>query len=276
MFITLLHKSVRLRYRRLGFRSTVRVQKSCTIHYYQRENTDSPRHIVLIHGLGTSSSTWIKILPSLLRYGAITCIDLPGFGFSEITNGDRYFSLAQFDESLETFFSSLKKVPVILIGHSLGGWLSARLALKKPEFIEHLILINNAGVRYEDVEQQAKAFQIRSVDDVRSLLDRMWFRYPWYFKPFAQSIYQALQSKHVAEFVASVREEDFINSQLSSFSRPIDVIWGEEDHLIPIETARMMQHLSPQLHLHTIPRCGHVPQLEKTRELAILLGKILG
>jgi pimeloyl-ACP methyl ester carboxylesterase len=275
VFIDLLHRSVRRRYHRLGFRSKVLEQKSCTIHYYRRENEESPRHIVLVHGLGTSSSTWIKILPSLLRYGTITCIDLPGFGFSEIASGAAFFSLTQFDESLDDFFSILKKVPVVLIGHSLGGWLAARLAIKKPELIERLVLINNAGINYAGVERQAQAFRIRNVTDVRSLLNRMWFRYPWYFTPFSKSVYHALQSKHVGDFVASVQEEDFINARPFAFAKPVDVIWGKEDHLIPMETAPMMHAFIPQLRLHIIPRCGHVPQLEKPRELADILKQIL-
>jgi pimeloyl-ACP methyl ester carboxylesterase len=275
VFIDLLHRSIRLRYHRLGFRSRVLAQKSCTIHYYRRENEESPRHIVLIHGLGTSSSTWIKILPSLIRYGTITCIDLPGFGFSEITSGAAFFSLAQFDESLDIFFSALKKVPAILIGHSLGGWLSVRLAIKKPELIERLILIDNAGINYAGVEQQAQAFRIRNVNDVRSLLDRMWFRYPWYFAPLTRSVYHSLRSKHVADFVASVQEKDFINSRPFSFAKPVDAIWGDEDHLIPIESVEAQRKIIPQLRLHTVPRCGHVPQLERPRDLAILLKQIL-
>jgi pimeloyl-ACP methyl ester carboxylesterase len=250
-------------------------QKSCTVHFYRREDEESRQHIVLIHGLGTSSSTWIKILPSLIPYGTITCIDMPGFGFSDITNGDAFFSLAQFDESLDDFFTVLKKLPVILIGHSLGGWLSARLAIRKPELIERLILIDNAGVKYGGVEQQAQAFRIRSVDDVRSLLNKMWFRYPWYFRPFNQSVFRALRSEHVAEFVASVREEDFINARLSSFTKPVDVIWGEDDHLTPIETVQIMQRLIPHTRVHAIPRCGHVPQLERPRELSRILKQIM-
>ena len=97
----------------------------------------------------------------------------------KITSGDSFFSLQQMDQALEHFIQSTQQLADIFIGHSLGGWLAARYAARHPESVVHLILINNAGIRYDGFEQQADAFTIRSVDDVRLLLRQMWFRYPW-------------------------------------------------------------------------------------------------
>lgn len=276
MIINLLHRVIRFRYHQLGFQDKTLKQESCILHFYLRVNPRISRLIVFIHGLGTSSSTWIKILPSLLEYGTIVCIDLPGFGFSRITNGTPFFPLEQLDKSLENFIAHITREPVTLVAHSLGGWLAARFAVQRPRQVHRLILINNAGVEYRGVEEQAKAFKATSTADVQQLLNRMWFRYPWYFKPFTLFISHNLRSKHVSDFVESIEEKDFINASLSSLTNRVDVIWGKEDKLIAPESIKIMKARIPHLQLHTIPHCGHVPQLERPRELAILLKQILG
>jgi pimeloyl-ACP methyl ester carboxylesterase len=214
-------------------------------------------------------------MPELRELGNVSCLDLPGFGFSKITIGDAFFSLQQMDLALEHFIHTSQRLPIILIGHSLGGWIAARYAVKHPDSVSHLILINNAGIRYDGFEQQADTFTLKSVDDVRRLLQQMWFHYPWYFKPFASSIYHTLSKKQVSRFVQAIREEDLLNQSFISLKMPLDVIWGKEDGLISRKSVDIMKQFVPHLNEHFISRCGHVPQLERPRELASILKTIL-
>jgi pimeloyl-ACP methyl ester carboxylesterase len=274
MIINLLHRLIQFRFHRLGFRSEFLESESCRLHLFQRYNQNDARNILFIHGLGTSSSTWINILPSFLKLYNVSCLDLPGYGFSKITAGDPFFSLQQMDHAVEHFVQSTQRLPIILIGHSLGGWLAARYAAKNPTSVHYLILINNAGIRYDGFEQQLDAFTIMNVDDVRRLLQQMWFHYPWYFKPFTSSIYHTLSKKHVSRFVHSIKEEDLLNQSFSSLTMPLDVVWGTEDDLISKKSVDIMKQLTPNIKEHFILRCGHVPQLERPRELASLLKAI--
>ena len=256
MVINTLHSLIRYRLHRLGFRSEFLELEYCKLHFFQRYTCNNSKHVVLIHGLGTSASTWVKILPSLLDYGTITCVDLPGFGFSKIKSRDSFFSIEQIDKSLENFFQRTNQLPVTLIGHSLGGWLAARFAIRNQSQVEHLILINNAGISCPGVIEQAELFKIKSIDDVRNLLDHMWFRYPWYFKPFTLSVYHSLQKKHISEFISSIQETDFLNSTFSSLTMHVDVIWGSEDRLIPVDSVSVMKQFY-RICLHTsFPNVG--------------------
>ena len=120
--------------------------------------------------------TWIYVLPELQYSGNISCLDLPGYGFSKINSGDPFFSLQKMDNAIEQFIQTTQRLPIVLIGHSLGGWLAARYAARHPDSVSHL---NNAGIRYEGFEKQADAFSIKCVEDVDRLLQQMWYRYPW-------------------------------------------------------------------------------------------------
>lgn len=275
MIISLLHRLIRSRFHRLGFKSEILESGFCRLHFFQRDNRDASRNILFVHGLGTSSSTWINVLPSLRNLGTLSCLDLPGYGFSKITTGDPFFSLQQMDHALEHFIQSTQRLPITLIGHSLGGWLAARYAANHPDSVHHLILISNAGIRYDGFEQQVDAFTIKDTADVHRLLQKMWFHYPCDFKPFTSSIYHTLTKKQVGRFVHSINEEDLFNQSFSSLPMPLDVVWGTEDELISKKSVDIMKQLAPHLKEHFISRCGHVPQLERPRELTSLLKTIL-
>ena len=275
MLISSLHRLIRYRFHRHGFQSCYLQLDSSTVHYFRRQCPQASKRLVFIHGLGTSSSSWIKILPSLSKSYTISCLDLPGYGFSKITSGDPFCSLTRLDCAVEQFIQLTQALPIILIGHSLGGWLAARTALNHPEWVKNLILINNAGIQYPGVEQQADLFDLLTLDDTRQLLYHMWYRYPYYFKPFTGSLFQSLKKKHINDFVRSIREEDFLNQKLSELPMPVDVIWGNEDRLISKESVSIMKKLLPDLTVHSIPQCGHVPQLEKPHQMSILLNQII-
>jgi pimeloyl-ACP methyl ester carboxylesterase len=179
------------------------------------------------------------------------------------------------DRAIEQFIRDTQHGPIILIGHSLGGWLAARYAVAHPRSVRHLILINNAGIKYDGFEQQAELFRFRDVDDVRRLLQKMWYRYPWYFKPFASSIYKSLKQKQIDQFVHSINDEDLLNRSFKSLHLPIDILWGANDGLISNTSVEIMKQLAPQAKEHFIPECGHVPQLERPRELIHVLTAVL-
>jgi pimeloyl-ACP methyl ester carboxylesterase len=276
MLINLLHRLIRYRFHRLGFRSEVLDLELCRLHFFRRQSETSSKHIVFLHGLGTSSSTWIKILASLDRSSSITCVDLPGHGFSRIKQSLPFLRLEQFDAVIEQFIQRTEPRPIILVGHSLGGWLAARFAINHPEAVQRLILMNNAGIQYPGVERQGETFDIQETEDVKRLIGRMWFRAPWYFAFFTSSVLHSLQKKRVKDFVATVQENDLLNPKLPSLTMPVDIIWGEEDRLISKQSVEIMKQVLPQTKLHWIPQCGHVPQLERPRELSSILLKILG
>ena len=274
MIIHLLHRFIHTRYFLLGLKSKFLESESCRLHFFQRYDRNISKNILFIHGLGTSSSTWIKVMRSLREFGNVTCLDLPGHGFSHITSGNPFFSLQQLDDAIE-HFQSTQRTPTIIIGHSLGGWLAARYAVNHPDSVEHLILIDNAGIRYDGAEKQVDAFTIKSVDDARRLLQQMWFHYPWYFKPFSSSVYHSLRKKQISRFTQSIKEENLLNQSFSSLAMPLDVIWGTDDRLISSKSLNIMKQLAPHVKEHFISSCGHVPQLERPRELASVLKNIL-
>jgi abhydrolase domain-containing protein 6 len=275
MFIQVLHQFAAGRYRLAGFH---RLQVNCStasISYRVRLDSGSATPVLFIHGLGTSSSSWIRILPSLRCSRSLYCLDLPGFGLSRFTDPYAIPTIPRLDEALDSFIHAIFPSRFIVVGHSLGGWLALRLALHAPELIERLVVINPAGIRYPGYEEQAKLFAVHTRADVKRLLETMWLRYPFKFRFLLRPILDEMRKRKIPEFLATVTESDFINDQLSSLTVPTDIVWGIDDRLILAPALHILQNAIPSSRTSLINHCGHIPQLERPRELHEVLSFLL-
>ena len=275
MLLELLHKTVRRRFHSLGFESHVLVSRFGPLHYLLRDQPEPATTLLLVHGLGTSSSTWLKVLPLLKGNYRIAAIDLPGFGFSNLENTGRYCTLEEHVEALTGFANAVARQPFILLGHSFGGWVSALYASRHPHNVEHLVLVDTAGVYYRGVEKLRASFTLNSVQDARRLLDDLWYRYPWYFKPFAGSIFRELRQRGMNELVGSIDATYFLVEELCKLSMPVSIIWGREDKVILPKSVDVLVKFVPHARAAFIEQCGHVPQLERPAEFASVVQKIL-
>ena len=275
MLIDILHNRVRRRFQRHGFRSRSLELDRCTLHYYEREGTGREKTLVLLHGLGTSSSTWVHLLPKLDPAWSVVAPDLPGFGFSPLKNPQDFLLLNELYDAVVKFIGQTVSFPIVLLGHSLGGWLAARYAAEHGETLRRLILVNNAGIMHEETVNQARAFDLRTVGDVSSLLNTLWRRYPWYFRPFYPAILHDLRRRHVAEFVRSIQPRDFINEDLKRITVPVSVVWGRADRLFATTSVEILKQEIPAAQVTFIEDCGHVPQLERPREFIRIVREVL-
>ena len=274
-FIDLLHRAMRRRYRRAGFSSRLLECGRFTLNYYECHRSDSAKTIMLVHGLGTSSSTWTHVLPKLSTTCNVIALDLPGFGLSTVNSGAGFARFHELYDALVEFIRQKSARPILLLGHSLGGWIAAKVAVNHPEMVAHLILVNNAGIFCEDTARQGSAFQVESIGDLRSLLNLIWFRYPWYFRPFYPAVLNDLRRRHVAEFVRSIQAKDFLNDELRKLAVRVSIIWGRRDNLISMKSVEIMERSIPHTTVHLLDKCGHVPQLERPKEFLNVVQRIL-
>jgi pimeloyl-ACP methyl ester carboxylesterase len=128
-------------------------------------------------------------------------------------------------------------------------------------------------VYYRGIEEARRIFTINSMDDLRRLLDAMWYHYPWYFKPFTRAILHDMAKRRVNEIVAAVEPSDLLTDEFTRLKLPVSIIWGKEDRLFAQETAYAMKKMLLHVHVHFLARCGHVPQLEKPEALIQVLNR---
>ena len=108
-------------------------------------------NFLLIHGWGAGLPLWSRNIDKLAELGNVYAIDLLGFGLSSRP----HFSITANEEDAKRFWidsihkwkqAELPDEKVIIIGHSLGGYLSCAYTLENPDEVEKLILAAPVGI----------------------------------------------------------------------------------------------------------------------------------
>lgn len=101
--------------------------------------------IVFLHGFMGRGECWHPLVTSLQSHYHCICIDMLGFGDS--SKPMIRYDIAKLVEFLREFVRALALDPLILVGHSLGGWVAAAYALAYPTDVSALVLAAPAGIR---------------------------------------------------------------------------------------------------------------------------------
>jgi 2-hydroxy-6-oxonona-2,4-dienedioate hydrolase len=126
----------------------------------EKRNSSKKKNILFIHGLGSSSDRWLDIPDALSRYfHPIVAVDLIGFGGSDkpvtIDYTIEYFSkfIRDFIDCTQIWRndddSDDDSCKTIIVGHSLGGYIAAKVAIEAQDLIEKLVLIDSSGMLKE-------------------------------------------------------------------------------------------------------------------------------
>jgi pimeloyl-ACP methyl ester carboxylesterase len=120
--------------------------RSQVIHGYKRvfRIAGEGPPLLLIHGIGDSSSTWLSVMPALARSHLVIAPDLLGHGESDKPRAD--YSVAAYANGMRDLLGVLGVDRVSLVGHSLGGGVAMQFAYQFPEHTERLVLVGSGGV----------------------------------------------------------------------------------------------------------------------------------
>jgi pimeloyl-ACP methyl ester carboxylesterase len=117
--------------------------------------------VVFVHGLFGQGKNWTTIAKGLAGDHRVTLVDLPNHGHSPWTDHVDYLDMA---ELLAAELEHLGE-PVTLVGHSMGGKVSMQLALRRPELLRALVVVDIAPVEYplqggrtDDPDEEASPF----------------------------------------------------------------------------------------------------------------------
>ena len=102
----------------------------------------SGRPIVLIHGLGGSHVNWLAVGPRLTAHGRVVAVDLAGHGLTPSLG--RTARVGANRRLLGRFLDRVARGPAVLIGNSMGGYLSLAEAAAEPAKVASLVLVNAA------------------------------------------------------------------------------------------------------------------------------------
>ncbi|KAL9358080.1 hypothetical protein Peur_051333 [Populus x canadensis] len=144
-----------------------------TVTFQSKE--DSPT-LVMVHGYGASQGFFFRNFDALASRFKIIAIDQLGWGGSsrpDFTCKSTEETEAWFIDSFEEWRKAKNLSNFILLGHSFGGYVAAKYALKHPEHVKHLILVGSAGFSSESDSKSEWLAQFRATWK-GAILNHLW------------------------------------------------------------------------------------------------------
>jgi len=253
--------------------------------------------VVLIHGLGDEADSWRHLIPLLNSSGCrVLAVDLPGFGRSAAPgkiNIKKHTAAV-----LKLLEVAVPEKPAFLAGNSMGTLIAEMAAIKKPELVRGLILLDGT---IPGGPPNPGFFRLAKL-----LFSRKWYRayrndpedawaslYPYYadLDTMPREDKDFLRQRVMARVESSSQERAFFATQRSlawafisasglvrgiqNYKGKILLIWGEKDRIIPQSSTNVFRTLRPDAELEVIPGAGHLPQQEKPMETARLMADFM-
>lgn len=227
--------------------------------------------MVLLHGSGSQAGDWHAVAQPLARLYRVLVLDLPGHGESGPAEGP--LPVGDLADSLGALLDARSPgQPATLIGNSLGGWVSLLYASRHSDRVERVIGVSSSGI-YAPLQVPALP---KDREEARRLVAAI--RGPYLSAPSDEeldAVVQRVATGPAGRLFAGLRVEDFLDAKAAEIRVPVELVWGEEDGVLPLAYGRRLESLLPRARLHPLPRCGHMPQVHCPRDLARLLLDLL-
>jgi pimeloyl-ACP methyl ester carboxylesterase len=232
--------------------------------------------LLFLHG-ANGFPKWLPFFEQLARQCDVLLPEHPGFGTSDNPSWMR--NVGDLAMYYLDFLDGLGVGKVHIVGHSLGGWTAAELAVRNCAHVASLTLLAPAGIRVKGVPS-GDVFIWAPDEAVRNV---------YYDQAIAERILALPLSDEDADIALTNRfasakfgwEPRWYNPALERWLHrigvPTLVLWGADDKLFPKDYAARWGERIPHATVEIIPQCGHVPVVEKAdvtaRHILNLVGR---
>ena len=252
--------------------------KNCQIHY---SATGRGRALVFLHGFLEQSSMWNEISKSLKTKYRIVCIDLLGHGASE--NLGYIHSMEEQAEMVKSLITSLGLRRIVIIGHSMGGYIGLSFAKMYPKNLRGLILMNSTA--YADTPEKIvnRERAIKAVKQNRNLFVKIAI--PLLFSENNRTVF-ADKIKVLVEEAKNMSPQGIVAALegmkirrdrtdiYNNESLPIAMVLGKQD---PVLGVKSLQEQIRNTHVQVFElQDGHMSHIENQIELLQSFRKFLG
>jgi pimeloyl-ACP methyl ester carboxylesterase len=255
------------------------------VHYVDMGSGDGPP-IVLVHGLAGNWQNWLEQIPRLAAERRVVALDLPGFGASE--RPAEKITMSGYGRGVDALCEELGLGEVVLVGNSMGGFVTAETAIQFPQRVERLVLVSAAGITTNSLRREPVMVwgRIAMMAGTRSAAERRMA----ILRPRLRHAIFSMLVRHPSRISAEILWEislgagrpafkdaleaildlDF-RDRLDDIRVPTLIVWGRNDMLVPVGDAAEYERLIPGARKVVMDETGHVSMIERPRTFNDLL-----
>lgn len=231
--------------------------------------------LVLIHGFCENKTLWQPYMATLGQQFRVIALDLPGFGGSAdlLPATCTMESLAQ---QVEDLMEHLRIPQAVVVGHSLGGYVSLALAELYPERIKGLGLFHSTALADTPEKQKQRSHSIAFIQEKGIALfadifvDNLFYmpRHKFFKEGLAATIAMVSQtpSNTATVLLQAMRERQDRLHVLRETNAPVQFIIGKQDASVPFDSYTEQIRLPKDCHIHILDETGHVGMVERSAE----------
>ena len=230
--------------------------------------------VVFGHGWGRTHHDFIPVAEAIAPFARSILLDLPGFGETPRV-ADNWGSV-EYADHIAQFIRQKTDSKIIWVGHSFGGRIGLRLAVRHADILRGMVLIASAGVPVH------KSLRTRLYASAR----QMQFRFLKTRAADQQALEKLEQKFGSADYIESrrtgmrdvllnvIREDQSVD--LPQITTPTKIVYGAKDTETPVEIGQKLQGLIPGSKLIVCPEFDHIGVLDRGRhQIALVLKEML-
>ncbi len=234
--------------------------------------------VVLVHGIASSSVTFKNLVPLLEPRHRVISIDILGFGRSPAPV-DATYTIEEHVAALRATLASLKMRDFVLVGHSLGSLIVARLAAEYPKGITKLALVgppvygSPAEIGDKRVRNRVSAY-LRAYEFLRQNKDFTIFNAGVLARTLPIKGVFEITEKNWVPFVKSLEnciESQTIVSDVARLRIPVEVVYGSLDAFIAPGSLTVIEAMR-NVRMHRVDGNDHIIRKRLARVLAAAIG----
>jgi pimeloyl-ACP methyl ester carboxylesterase len=230
--------------------------------------------VVFLHGANDQSGAWARVVAPVKARHRVLVPDLPGHGGSGPKQGP--LGVADLYAGVEALMEQeASGARATLVGNSMGGWLAMLYALRHPDRVSAVVLVNGAALRGDGSEAKVNLLP-KTRDEARAAMYAVTSPRSGLVPDFIlDDLVRRAPESPLARILAAPFEEFLLDGRLGEIQAPVTLLWGADDKILPVSYAERVAQQLPRARLEAIPGCGHLPQRECAPRLLPLLQQAL-
>jgi len=225
----------------------------------------------MIHGFAANKENWVRFAAYLTNTYHVVAIDLPGHGES-VKDLNTSYNWEDQVQHLHEILARLNINRFHMAGNSMGGEISCLYAVKYPDQVKSLLLIDPGGIfRYECelnrlLKEGKNPLIVKCEDDFDILMDFAMEKKPYIPGPIVSVMAEkAVENQTINKKIfADIRNDrSFVfEYEIKKISAPTLIMWGAQDRVISVKNADIFKEMIPNSQKVIFDGVGHAPMIE--------------